>query len=165
MKFCRIIRKALEDNENVYSIRGTGTSTESGPRCLCWLDMSLKEGLQARDGDELQPLGRLEYGLVAESAQKREIHRLIQCVSDGDSTVLIHGESGTGEELVARAIHNNGSRCNRPFVAVNCAAVTESLSEIELFGYEKGAFTGAFCSYERSSRARAGRHLLYGRNR
>jgi DNA-binding NtrC family response regulator len=81
--------------------------------------------------------------IVSKHPRMLEIFRLIHEIGDMRSTVLIEGESGTGKELVARAIHNAGDRSVRPFVAISCAALTETLLESELFGHEKGAFTGA----------------------
>jgi DNA-binding NtrC family response regulator len=81
--------------------------------------------------------------MVAGSAKMQEVLRQIAAVADTNATVLILGESGTGKELVARALHADGRRAEGPFVAVNCGAFTESLLESELFGHEKGSFTGA----------------------
>jgi DNA-binding NtrC family response regulator len=87
---------------------------------------------------------RLEYGeIIGKSDVMQTIYDLISQVAPTDSTVLITGESGTGKELIARAIHGNSQRCYMPYIAVSCGALPDSLLESELFGYEKGAFTGA----------------------
>lgn len=99
-----------------------------------------------RLGDENRRLRQelnIQHNMVGESQHMREVYQFISRVGPRESTVLIRGESGTGKELVARAIHNNSARSGRPFVAINCAAIVETLLESELFGHERGAFTGA----------------------
>jgi len=86
------------------------------------------------------------YRLIGQSARMTEVYQVIEKVADTPSTVLITGESGTGKELIARALHENSSRNGKPFIRVNCAAIPRDLIESELFGYEKGAFTGAVTS-------------------
>ena len=94
----------------------------------------LKKDAQAKDGF---------CGIIGKSSRMRELFGMIQKVAGSLSSVLIMGESGTGKELAARAIHLSSARSSRPFVAVNCGAIPETLIESELFGHKKGAFTGA----------------------
>jgi len=89
---------------------------------------------------------RGKFGLVGNSAEMAAIFAVIEKVADTPSTVLITGESGTGKELAAKALHEQSSRNGEPFIKINCAAIPKTLMESELFGYEKGAFTGATSS-------------------
>jgi Nif-specific regulatory protein len=103
-------------------------------RHVAWLHRERARLQQDLEGD---------HGLVGRSAAMHRIYAVVAKVARSDATVLITGETGTGKELVARAVHLNGARAKRAFVAINCAALTESLLEAELFGHERGAFTGA----------------------
>lgn len=111
------------------------------------VDRALEKSHLSRELERLQEeLGR-KYGIeniVGNSKPMMEIFKTVSLVAKRKSTVLITGESGTGKELIARAIHYNSERRNKPFVVVNCAALPNNLCESELFGYEKGAFTNAY---------------------
>ncbi|MEJ2696933.1 MAG: sigma 54-interacting transcriptional regulator [Candidatus Sulfobium sp.] len=87
-------------------------------------------------------------GIIASSPRMMDVLGLVRKITDVQSSILIYGESGTGKELIARAIHFNSTRRDKPFVAVNCAAINENLLESELFGYVRGAFTGAVSDKE-----------------
>ncbi len=110
------------------------------------IKLHIKRALKQRRLEEENRDLKLKYGfngLVGTSHRMRELYRLIMNVAPAKTNILITGESGTGKELVARAIHTESPRKGSPFVAVNCGAIPENLIESELFGYEKGAFTGA----------------------
>ena len=125
-----------EDNlQLVTAIAGISAVAVDNARHLDWL---VQENLR------LNTEINLEHNLVGESARMKEVYQFLARVAPAESTVLVDGESGTGKELAARAIHHNSQRSDKPFVAINCAALTETLLESELFGHEKGAFTGAF---------------------
>jgi len=118
----------------VSAVGNIAALTIENARHLEWLG-----GENRRLHEELN----IHHSMVGESKAMHEVYEFISRVAGRDSTVLISGESGTGKELVARAIHENSSRTDKPFVAINCAAITETLLESELFGHEKGSFTGA----------------------
>lgn len=96
------------------------------------------------ENSELLAGSALDHNLVGQSPPMQRLFEAIARVAPTDSTVLIQGESGTGKELIARAIHRNSRRSGKPFIAINCAAIAETLIETEFFGHEKGAFTGAY---------------------
>jgi two-component system response regulator AtoC len=108
------------------------------------------KALRARDlagaeiASESLPAGR--FRIIGQSPQIQQVYAVLDKVVDTPTTVLISGESGTGKELIARALHENSSRVDKPFIRLNCAAIPKDLIEAELFGFEKGAFTGAVSS-------------------
>ena len=120
--------------ELVASIAGISAVALENSRRLLWLE---QENLR------LAAEINLQHNMVGESPAMKEVYRFLSRAAPTDATVLVGGESGTGKELVARAIHRNSPRAGRPFVTINCAAIPEGLLESELFGYERGAFTGA----------------------
>jgi Nif-specific regulatory protein len=120
--------------ELVASIAGISAVALDNARRLLWLE---------QENQRLAAEINLQHNMVGESAAMKDVYHFLSRVAPTESTVLVAGESGTGKELVARAIHRNSPRAARPFVAINCAAIPEGLLESELFGYERGAFTGA----------------------
>jgi transcriptional regulator with GAF, ATPase, and Fis domain len=103
----------------------------------------------------------VKHDMIGESSAMRAVLQFVAKAAPLESTVLITGESGTGKELVARAIHDNSRRSHKPFAAINCAALSESLLESELFGYERGAFTGAVAQKKGRLEAAAGGTIFF----
>ena len=95
---------------------------------------------------QITPVDDGRFGLIGTTQAMTNVFEVVDKVADSPTTILITGESGTGKELIARALHENSSRCDKPFIRINCAAIPKDLIESELFGYEKGAFTGAVSS-------------------
>ena len=115
------------------------------------IERALKEKKLIQENKNLNREVKKCYGLssiIGESNEIKKVFEIMEKLAGTDSTVLIYGESGTGKELVARAIHYTGSRAHNPFMAIDCSAIPETLLESELFGHEKGAFTGAFRNKE-----------------
>ncbi|PYS50450.1 MAG: sigma-54-dependent Fis family transcriptional regulator [Acidobacteria bacterium] len=119
----------------VTAIAGMASGALDNARHLEWLEA---------ERQRLQEDFQIEHNMIGESKAMKDVYRFIARVAPTNSTILIHGESGTGKELAAHAIHRSSPRRERSFVAVNCSAIPETLLESELFGYDKGAFTGAF---------------------
>ena len=107
------------------------------------LDNARRQQWLEQENQRLTMEVRQDQSLVGEGPKMKEIFQFVARVAPTESTVLIEGESGTGKELAAKALHRNSPRGNKPFVAINCAAIPETLLESELFGYERGAFSGA----------------------
>jgi transcriptional regulator with GAF, ATPase, and Fis domain len=114
----------------------------AGMAAVAWENATILGWLQ-EENVRLQSELRVEHGMVGVSDKLHELQRQIAKVAPSNSNVLILGESGTGKELIARALHRSSLRAAGPFVAINCAALSENLLESELFGHERGAFTGA----------------------
>jgi transcriptional regulator with GAF, ATPase, and Fis domain len=118
----------------VAAIAGISAVALDNARRLHWLE---------QENERLTVEISQERSLVGEGARMKEVYQFLKRVAPTDSTVLIEGESGSGKELAARALHRNGPRARKPFVAINCSAIPETLLESDLFGHERGAFTGA----------------------
>ena len=145
-KKCMISKK---DRRAVHVVKNASVLRDAEGRMLGAVETFTDITEIVRQQQEIEILRkscRLEqehHGLLGESPPMRRLFELIENVSQTDAPVMIHGQSGTGKELVARAIHEESHRKNKPFIKVNCAALNENLLESELFGHEKGAYTGA----------------------
>ena len=141
-----IMITAFHDMEStIQAMQGGADDYIHKPIDLTQLDQAVNKALQVNQPLDYEPGPALvsSSAMVGSSSVMREVFKTIGRVAGNNATVLIHGESGTGKELVARAIHNASDRRFGPFVAINCAALVETLLESEMFGHERGAFSGA----------------------
>ncbi len=145
-KRCLISKK---DMRAVHVVKNASVLRDSEGRALGAVETFTDISEIVRQQQEIESLrkschlGEEHHGLLGESLPMQRLFELISNVAQTDAPVLIHGQSGTGKELVARAVHEESPRKNRPFIKVNCAALNANLLESELFGHEKGAYTGA----------------------
>lgn len=135
----------------IETLKLGATDYFSKPVDFAKLEVSLKNAIQihdlAREVTRLrEAVGKPVHfdNIVSDNGAMQEVFKLVQKVKDSDISVLVYGESGTGKELIARAVHYNGNRKAGPFTVVNCASIPKDLLESELFGHEKGSFTGAY---------------------
>ncbi|MGA8215820.1 MAG: sigma 54-interacting transcriptional regulator [Candidatus Sulfotelmatobacter sp.] len=127
-------RLHAEHLQLVAAIAGISAVALENARRLHWLE---------QENERLTAEISQDRSLIGEGARMKDVYQFLKRAAPTDSTVLIEGESGTGKELAARALHRNGPRASKPFVAINCSAIPETLLESDLFGHERGAFTGA----------------------
>jgi len=145
-KKCLISDKA---HRAIHVVKNASVLKDSEGRTLGAVETFTDISEMVRQQQEIESLRRTchleegHHGLLGESPPMQRLFELIENVAQTDAPVLIHGQSGTGKELVARAIHEESPRREKPFIKVNCAALNENLLESELFGHEKGAYTGA----------------------
>jgi len=160
-----IMITAFHDMENtIAAMQGGATDYIAKPIDLEELEAAIDRAVLVREGetsDSLElGLGDVRSTIIGQSHAMKEVFKSIGMVSQGRVTVMVLGESGTGKELVARAIHNASPERDQPFIPVNCAALVETLLESEMFGHERGAFTGAVSS-RKGKVALAGKGTLF----